>query len=86
MHYTRSYTQNRERAIIILRQKLDQHLHGSESILARERREASERKAWKKARSRERMEKKRLLKEKGDATRDDVTTERTADEQNHEKT
>ena len=90
-HYTRSYSKNRDRAFILLRQKLDQHLNGSDSVAAREKREASEKKARKRARSRERQAEKRLQKEQtlsesdDDVTKNDAANEDVIASENQEK-
>ena len=62
-HYTRSYLLNRQRALAILRQKLDIHYHGDESISSKAKRQAAVEKEQRRQKSRQKQEKVRAFKE-----------------------
>ncbi|KAM6166406.1 mitochondrial translation release factor in rescue [Erethizon dorsatum] len=77
-HQTRSMDQNRKLARKILQEKVDVFYNGENSPVCREKREAEKKKQERKKRAKETVEKKKLLKELRESSRNSAV-ERTAD-------
>ncbi|XP_003463005.1 mitochondrial translation release factor in rescue [Cavia porcellus] len=73
-HQTRSVDQNRKLARKILQEKVDVFYNGENSPVCRQKREAEKKKQERKKRAKETLEKKKLLKELREASRNPVET------------
>ena len=63
-HDSRSLITNRATARLRLQERLDAHWHGTDSVLDLRRREGTEKRLRKEAKTKERLEKLRLFKER----------------------
>ncbi|TEA36708.1 hypothetical protein DBR06_SOUSAS310121, partial [Sousa chinensis] len=77
-HQTRSVDQNRDLAQRILQEKVDVFYNGENSPVYKEKREAEKRKQVRKKKANETLEKKKVLKEQWESSKN-VPGERTAD-------
>ncbi|EHB01475.1 hypothetical protein GW7_03140 [Heterocephalus glaber] len=77
-HQTRSVDHNRKLARKILQEKVDVFYNGEDSPVCRKKREAEKKKQERKKRAKETLEKKKLLKELWESSRNS-TVEKTAD-------
>ncbi|XP_007449869.1 PREDICTED: probable peptide chain release factor C12orf65, mitochondrial-like [Lipotes vexillifer] len=77
-HQTRSVDQNRNLAQRILQEKVDVFYNGENSPVYKEKQEAEKRKQARKKRAKETLEKKKVLKEQWESSKN-VPGERTAD-------